>query len=246
VLDCLTLGAGPSVVLVHGTGGGREDTWAHQLPLSNAYRLVLPDRRGYGASAPAKVVDFEADGRDIARVLGHGSHLTGFSYGGVGSLLAAALNPRAVRSLVVIEPPAFGVALQHPAVAALVERLEPVFAEAKRMTPEEYDRAFDAALGFDHIEAPMSEEQRSRLDSARKERRPWDARIPLDALRVQPFPKVVFRGDWSPAFSYVAEVIAESIGAELVTIPGGHGVQHRAGFNERVLAVWAGPESAAL
>jgi pimeloyl-ACP methyl ester carboxylesterase len=239
VLDCLTLGSGPSVVLVHGTGGGREETWAHQLPLANNYQLVLPDRRGYGNSPPARVVDFEADGRDIAKVLGRGSHLVGFSYGGVGSLLAAALNPRSVRSLVVIEPPAFGVALQHPSVAALVARLEPVFAGAKRMTGEEYDRAFDEANGFDHVAAPMSDEQRARRDASQKERRPWDARIPLEALRVQTFQKVVFRGDWSPAFSHVAEVIADSVGAELVTIPGGHGVQHRAGFNERVLALWA-------
>jgi len=41
-------------------------------------------------------------------------------------------------------------------------------------------------------------------------------------------------------------VIADAIGAELITIPGGHGVQHRAGFNDRVLALWAGAESAAL
>jgi pimeloyl-ACP methyl ester carboxylesterase len=236
VLDCLILGAGPSVVLVHGTGGAREETWARQLPLSAAYRLVLPDRRGYGNSPPAKVVDFEADGRDIAKLLGDGSHLVGFSYGGVGSLLAAALNPRAVRSLVVIEPPAFGVALEHPAVAALVARLEPVFAGAKRMTPEEYDRAFDEANGFDHVEAPNS----ARLDSSRRERRPWDAHIPLDELRRHPFSKLVFRGDWSPALGHVAEVIAEGIGAELVTIPGGHGVQHRSGFNERLVALWAG------
>jgi pimeloyl-ACP methyl ester carboxylesterase len=240
VLDCLTLGSGPSVVLVHGTGGGREETWAHQLPLSNAYQLVLPDRRGYGNSPPARVVDFEADGRDIAKVLGHGSHLVGFSYGGVGSLLAAALNPQAVRSLVVIEPPAFGVALEHPAVAALVARLEPVYAEANRLTGEEYDRAFDEALGFDHVvEAPASDVQRARLEASRNERRPWEAHIPLEALRDQAFRKIVFRGDWSPAFSRVAEVIADSIDAELVTIPGGHGVQHRAGFNERLLSLWA-------
>ncbi|GAC1647785.1 MAG: hypothetical protein NVS9B11_20430 [Candidatus Dormibacteraceae bacterium] len=48
------------------------------------------------------------------------------------------------------------------------------------------------------------------------------------------------------AFSHVAEVIAESIGADLVTIAGGHGVQHRSGFNDRVLALWAEAESASL
>jgi pimeloyl-ACP methyl ester carboxylesterase len=242
VLDCITLGAGPPVILVHGTGGGREETWAHQLQLADAHRLVLPDRRGYGDSAPAKVVDFDADGRDVSRLLGDGSHLVGFSYGGVGSLLAAALNPRAVRSLVVIEPPAFGVALDHPAVAALVTRLEPVYAGARRMTPDEYDRGFEEAVGFNHVPASNT----ARLDAARRERRPWEAQIPLEALRAQPFPKLVFRGDWSPAFSHVAEVIADGIGAELITIPGGHGVQHRDGVNERLLALWAGAESAAL
>jgi hypothetical protein len=44
----------------------------------------------------------------------------------------------------------------------------------------------------------------------------------------------------------VAEVIAEAIGAELITIPGGHGVQHRPGFNDRVVRLWAGADSAAL
>ncbi len=107
------------------------------------------------------------------------------------------------------------------------------------MTPEEYDRAFDEALGFIHIEGAVSAPHRARLDAARREPRPWEARIPLDALRRQTFPKLVFRGDWSPAFSQVAAVIADSIGAELVTIPGSHGVQHRAGFNERVVQLWA-------
>jgi pimeloyl-ACP methyl ester carboxylesterase len=238
VLDCLILGHGPAVVLVHGTAGGREQTWSEQLSLTGKYRLILPDRRGYAASPPAAVVDFDVDGRDIAEVLAAGAHLVGFSYGGIGSLLAAALRPEAIHSLVIIEPPAFGVARGHPSVEAVVLRLAPVFARAEAMTPVEYDRAFDKALGINHVEGPISPRQRARLDAARRERPPWEARIPMDALRRQSFPKLVFRGDWNPAFSHVAAVIADSIGAELVTIPGGHGVQHRAGFNKRVLQLW--------
>jgi pimeloyl-ACP methyl ester carboxylesterase len=184
-------------------------------------------------------VDFDVDARDIAELLGPGAHLVGFSYGAIGSLLAATLRPEAVHSLVIIEPPAFGVARGHPAVEALVSHLDPVFARAKKMTPEDYDRAFDEALGFNHVEGAINAAARARLDAARRERQPWDARIPLDTLRRQTFPKLVFRGDWSPAFSHVAAVIANSIGAELVTIPGGHGVQHRTGFNERVVQLWA-------
>jgi pimeloyl-ACP methyl ester carboxylesterase len=239
LLECLIFGDGPSAVLVHGSGGGREETWAEQLPLANEYRLILPDRRGYGAGQEATAVDFDVDGRDIAELLGPGAHLVGFSYGAIGSLLAAALRPEAVHSLVIIEPPAFGVARGHPAVEALVSRLGPVFARAESMTPGEYDRAFDEALGFNHVEGAVNASDRARLDAARRERRPWDARIPLNALRRQTFPKLVFRGDWSPAFSHVAAVIADGIGAELLTIPGNHGVQHRAGFNERVVQLWA-------
>jgi|SRR5712692_5629078 len=239
MLDCAIYGEGPTVVLVHGTGGGRQPTWSDQLPLSKQYRLIIPDRRGYGASPPATRVDFEVDARDIAAILGAGAHLVGFSYGAIGSLLAAAMRPDAVHSLAVIEPPAFAVARGESHVESLISRLEPVFARAGDMTPQEYDRAFDKALGFDHVEGTQSLDQLARLDAARKERRPWEARIPVGLLRRQTFPKVMFRGDWSPAFSHVAGVIAESIGAELVTIPGGHGVQHRAGFNERVLQLWA-------
>ena len=243
MLDCAIYGQGPTVVLVHGTGGGRQQTWSDQLPLSKEYRLILPDRRGYGASPPTTQVDFEVDARDIADILGAGAHLVGFSYGAIGSLLAAAIRPDLVHSLAVIEPPAFAAARGELSVESLISRLEPVFAVAGGMTPREYDRAFDNALGFDHVEGTQSLDQLARLDAARKERRPWEARIPLDLLQLQTFPKVMFRGDWSPAFSHVARVIAESIGAELVTIPGGHGVQHRPGFNALVLQLWAAGES---
>jgi pimeloyl-ACP methyl ester carboxylesterase len=239
MLDCAIYGEGPTVVLVHGTGGGRQLTWSDQLPLSTDYRLVLPDRRGYGASPPARRVDFEVDAIDIAELLGEGAHLVGFSYGAIGSLLAAALRPDAVHSLAIIEAPAFAVARGETSVDDLISRLEPVFAHAGDMTPQEYDRAFDEANGFDYGGGTPSFDELARLDAARKERRPWEARIPLGLLRLQTFPKVMFRGDWSPAFSHVAAVIAESIGAELVTIPGGHGVQHRPGFNQRILQMWA-------
>ena len=127
MLDCAIYGEGPTVVLVHGTGGGRQLTWSDQLPLSRQYRLIVPDRRGYGASPTAEQVDFEVDARDIADLLGPGAHLVGFSYGAVGSLLAAAMRPRAVHSLAVIEPPAFAVGKGEPPVESLISRLEPVY-----------------------------------------------------------------------------------------------------------------------
>ena len=49
-------------------------------------------------------------------------HVVAHSYGGVISLLAAAMRPEAVRSLTLVEPPAFGVARGHPAVEDFVAR----------------------------------------------------------------------------------------------------------------------------
>jgi pimeloyl-ACP methyl ester carboxylesterase len=94
------VGQGPRVLLVHGSGG-REATWADQRRLAGQYRLAMPDRRGYGDSSGG-APGFHHDAADIAALLGDGAHVVGFSYGGIGCLLAAARRPRAVRSLTLI------------------------------------------------------------------------------------------------------------------------------------------------
>src|SRR5438445_5239136 len=107
-LDVRRVGKGQPVLLVHGTGGSREETWSDQMSLKDRYTLVLPDRRGYGRSDSGANPDFERDGEDIAVLMGAGAHLVGFSYGGIGCLIAANTRPAAVMSLTPIEPPAFG------------------------------------------------------------------------------------------------------------------------------------------
>ena len=123
-------GDGDTAVLVHGSGV-RDWTWSDQLELADRYRLVMPYRRGYGESPDADP-DFEVDGRDVAELLDRPSHLVGFSYGGVGSLLATARRPELVRTLTVIEPPAFGVALDDPAVQELGAKLASIFEDRER------------------------------------------------------------------------------------------------------------------
>src|SRR5262249_59181238 len=83
-------------------------------------RFLRVDRRGCGASPADGRVDFERDAHDVAQLLGDGAHLVGHSYGGVVSLLAAAQRPDAVRSLALIEPPAFGGARGHPALEEVI------------------------------------------------------------------------------------------------------------------------------
>src|SRR5207244_1369837 len=118
-----TVGTGPRVVLVHGSVGNGRSTWEAQLALADRFTLVIPDRPGSPPNPPVERVDFEKQAPLVAELLGDGAHLVGHSYGGVISLYAAGLRPEAVRSLTVIEPPAFGVARGVVAVDRLVEEL---------------------------------------------------------------------------------------------------------------------------
>jgi pimeloyl-ACP methyl ester carboxylesterase len=117
------LGRGPPVVLVHGSVAGGESTWLEQHPLAERWTLLVVDRPGFGQAPDVGYVDFEVDASLVAEVLGESAHLVAHSYGGVVSLLAAARRPEAVRSLTVIEPPAFGVAPGNPAVDGFVRSL---------------------------------------------------------------------------------------------------------------------------
>src|SRR5881394_2404637 len=107
----VTIGSGPRVVLVHGSVGNGRSTWEAQLPVAERFTLVIPDRPGSPPNPPVDRVDFEEHAPLVAELLADGAHLVGHSYGGVISLYAAAGRPAAVRSLTLIEPPAFGVAL---------------------------------------------------------------------------------------------------------------------------------------
>ena len=224
------VGEGDTVVLVHGSGV-RDWTWSDQLELSDRYRLVMPYRRGWGISPPGDP-DFDVDGADIAGLLDRPSHVVGFSYGGVGSMLAAARRPERVRTLTVIEPPAFGLAREHPAVKELVPKLLAAYAQP---TPEEFGVAFADAMGFEP--RPMSPELRSALESFKRERTPDQAEIPFE--RLQGIPVLAVSGGWHPAFDAVLDVVTRRLDAELETFPGaGHAAQHAPGFNERLLSFW--------
>src|SRR5256885_15692478 len=120
-----TIGSGPRVVLVHGSVGNGRSTWEAQLPLAERFTLVIPDRPGSAPNPPVERVDFEEQAPLVADLLEGGAHLVGHSYGGVISLYAAALRPDAVRSLTVIEPPAFGVARGDPEVERLLREVDP-------------------------------------------------------------------------------------------------------------------------
>jgi pimeloyl-ACP methyl ester carboxylesterase len=229
-------GEGPPVVLVHGSVGGGEATWAEQRPLGQRYTLIVLDRPGYGATPMVEREDFEDDAPLVAAALGEGAHLVGHSYGGVVSLLAAAARPEAVRSLTVIEPPAFALARGHPAVDALVDALAAHWSSGER-DPEAFLRGFLELVGSStRPPSPLPPELERGARILLVERPPWEAEIPLDALAAAAFPKLIFSGAHHAAFDAVCDVLEGRLGAERAVIGGaGHTVPRTgAPFNQRL------------
>src|SRR5919201_1167913 len=190
-------GDGEPAVLVHGSFGWGEETWREQRPLAQHYRLLLIDRRGFGASPPDGRVDFERDAGDVAELLGDGAHLVGHSYGGVVSLLAAAQRPDAVRSLTLIEPPAFGVARGDRAVEELITNIEA--ATNATDDPSEYRSLFLRSWGFPAGSGQLTGVTLEAARASMTERPPWEADIPLDELSAAGLRVLLVQGDWCPA-----------------------------------------------
>lgn len=238
-------GSGPSVVLVHGSVLGGYFTWPGQLPLAERFELIVPDRRGFGKS-PGDRADWERDAQDIAELLGDGAHLVGLSYGGVGSLLAAAARPEAVRSLTVIEPPASSAVASNPDVIAWRERVEEI-RDDPDLTARDRLAAFLDAIGVDvPLPDPLPEPLERGVALMRTDRSPAEAQIPMDALAATPFPKLVVSGGHMAAWEAICDGLAEGIGAEREIIRGnGHEVQ-RLGepVNEVLEAIFIAGEAA--
>jgi pimeloyl-ACP methyl ester carboxylesterase len=143
---------------------------------------------------------------------GDGMHLVGHSYGGVISLLAAAHSPEAVRSLTVIEPPAFGLVENDPEHAPFVAKLRRFFADPSP-DPETFLKGFIEVSGsMVQLPSPLPPPLEQNARVLMGERFPGDAVIPLEGLRSAAFPKLVVSGAHNRAFTAVCDVLTRSIG----------------------------------
>jgi len=215
----------PRLLLVHGSVVNAELTWGAQKPLADRFELVLPNRRGFPPGPDVDRVDFEDEAVWLEQFLEPETHLVGHSYGGVISLLAAAAHPELIRSLTVIEPPAFGIAQGVPAVDEFIERIRVHWHEGPR-DPATFLNNFLSHVGSSIPPGNFTPELLQGARTLMVERLPSEAVIPLDALRAAPFPKLVVSGDHHPAFEAVCDVLEERLGAERAVLPGaGHSVQ---------------------
>ncbi|MER5439918.1 alpha/beta hydrolase [Streptomyces sp. NPDC002790] len=132
-------GAGPPVVMVHGSGGGLHSWQPVAECLADRFELWTPARRGYAPSgpghAPKRFADEVADIEALITKIGRPVHLVGMSYGANVALHAAAAG-LPVRSLVLWEPPLY----------AAGPELAPVLEEFKKLTARGDRRRADRLL----------------------------------------------------------------------------------------------------
>lgn len=234
-------GAGPAVLLVHGDVVTGSQAWARQRPLAECWGLVVPDRPGAGRSAAAGRVDFEREAVMLEPLLGDGAHLLGHSYGALIALLMAAARPELVRSLTVVEPPAYAVAAAHPDVIATVTRLERLFAEHQD-DPAKFFAEFVAIVGErPWPRPPMPAPMQAGVRRLMTERPPWEAEVDLARLAAAGVPVLVVSGGHSPAFEAVCDAIATEAAARRVVLAGARHSVQRTGepFNRLLQHFWS-------
>lgn len=235
------------VILLHGSNvPDPEITWQKQRPLAEQYELVVVDRRGFGHSPTADHITWDSEIADVQALVGERAHIVGHSYGGVLALLLGSRHPERVRSLVVIEPPAFGLALDDPTIAAYVTRAAPVHADGPDLTPEVFLRRFIAAQGEEPpAEFTFAPAHRKAVNTTRISPDPATAPIAVERLAAATFPKLVASGDWNAQLEITCDHVAARIGAERAIFPGGRHSPHQLGapFNEKLCAVFAAAEA---
>jgi pimeloyl-ACP methyl ester carboxylesterase len=234
-------GLGVPVVLVHGSLATGADEWQCQRPLAEeGFRLLVPDRRGYGRSPPAQGEDFLVDAGDIAEVMGDGAHLVGHSYGGLGVMFAAARRPDATLSLTLLEPSAFTLGQRHQVVRTLVADVRRIWHQD--LPDEDWVIRFLQVVGSnpDALSPELVAAAVPLVPVFRRGRPIWEPELPLTALASATFPKLVVSGGHSSGFDAICDELAERIGASRMAIEGaGHEIQFTGEpLNEALRTLW--------
>jgi len=227
-----------NVVLVHGSLGVGVAAFSEQQSLGDRYTLKVMTRRGYGDTPPISAVDVQRDAADVVELLGTGAHLVGTSMGGIVAMNAAGIRPDLVRSLTVIEPPAFALASDLSAVRRVSDAMKRHWAQADQCDLHGFVSGFVAALEMDMVlPDPLPGPVAAAAVNLVTER-PWRVDVPVGAIADAPFPKLVVTGGWSDAFDGISERLAALFEVECHCLKGaGHAVQKLgAPFNELLRA----------
>ena len=203
------LGQGPPVILLHGGLTGPEMAWAAQQELAERWELWIVHRAGYGDSAQiSSGEDFELDARLLTQEVPEAAHLVGHSSGALAALYLTAAVPERVRSLTLIEPPAYHLAAE---AAELRARYAAHFAEQ----PDDWVAWLREFFAIARSPAP-SDRILSSLEGNAKVWKafrtlPWEAELPLEAVTASPARKLVVSGGYLDPFEAVCDALAVAV-----------------------------------
>ena len=223
-------GAGPRVVLVHGSAQGSSvggaKHFANQAGLATrGWTVVTPDRPGHGLSpAPDRGDDAGLDAVWAAELLGEGGHLVGHSFGGAVALAAAERRPEAVRTLTLIEPALQKAATDLWVVRWFIARMVGIVVTS--LTPAMRITRICTLLGIpDSIRGGSSKEELDRIGRGfARVKLPSNDEIvaQLAVVKASKIPLTVVTGGWNAAFDAVAARVAELGGGRHVVIRSPH------------------------
>ncbi|MEW5979503.1 MAG: alpha/beta hydrolase [Acidobacteriota bacterium] len=235
--------AGDPMVLVHGSWGDHE-SWAAVVPdLARRFRVLTYDRRGHSRSGrPPGQGSVREDVADLAAVLEtlqHSpAHVVGNSFGASIVLRLAAERPELFRSLIVHEPPLFGLlkddSTATAVLAAVQERISTVVSLLTAGESTEGTRQFVETIAFGPgawVELPQAVRETfvfnapTFLDEAHD---PEALEIDLAGLRRLAAPALLTIGDQSaPFFPPVVNRVAMAMPkAKTRTLAGAGHVPH--------------------
>jgi pimeloyl-ACP methyl ester carboxylesterase len=240
-----TVGAGPRLVLTHGSwtdGSG----WAPVLEaLAGRYEVVTWDRRGHSRSesgpGPGSRAEDAADLAALIEHLGGGPvHLAGNSYGAIVTLTVVTARPELVASAAVHEPPALALleGSSDPDIAAVLASLDQAFSRVTGLIESGDHRAAaehfidQIALGPgsweqlpDPFRAILEANAPTFLDEARD---PTSGSVDAAALAATTVPLLFTSGSESPSFfsAVIGELALLVPTAEIVTIAGAGHIPH--------------------
>ncbi|HJU75877.1 MAG TPA: alpha/beta hydrolase [Gemmatimonadaceae bacterium] len=234
---------GDPIVLVHGSWGDHQN-WAAVVPtLSRSFRVLTYDRRGHSRSErPPGQGSVREDVADLAALLEHlqhsPAHIIGNSFGASIVLRLASERPELFRSLIVHEPPLFGLLADDreatPALGAVQERISAVVRLLTAGDSAGGARQFVETIAFGPgawQELPVEVRNTFVFNASTwldEVRDPEVMEIELDRLHGFPAPTLLSIGERSPPFfALVAGRLARALShAVRQTYPGAGHVPH--------------------
>jgi pimeloyl-ACP methyl ester carboxylesterase len=143
----LTGGEGEPLVLVHGSWGNHHNWDAVVGELSKTFRVLTFDRRGHSQSERRNEQGSAVeDVSDLIALVKHldlaPAHIVGNSGGAIIALKTAVWEPELFRTLVVHEPPLFGILKDVPEAQPYLQAVSSrINAVTKHIEKEEYEQA---------------------------------------------------------------------------------------------------------